>query len=119
MPRRKGDSWQYFAMILYPDNDDHVRILDYIKNNRVLFEEYAYILHDKDEVEEEEIDTLTDGLQGTRSLKKAHYHVLVRYYIQMSNISFLASWKGKLSKTIGIRDYKYMIMSLFKRSRAL
>ena len=107
MPRRKGDSFTYFAMILYPEDDRHKRILDYIKGNRVLFPEYLYILHDKDEVEEDERDTRTTGLEEheTPDYKKAHWHVLVKYYMQKSEGTFLSQFAGALSKVIGISDY--------------
>lgn len=107
MPRRKGDAFTYFAMILYPENETHKRVLDLIQNNRVQFPEYLYILHDKDEVEEDEIDTLTSGLeeQEVHDLKKAHWHVMFKYCMSRSEESILRLWNGTVSKVIGISDY--------------
>jgi hypothetical protein len=110
MPRKQGDSHNYFAMILYPEDATHMQILDYIKRSKQQFKEYAYILHDQDEIEQDEAEgTITDDIQN---YKKAHYHVLVKYYCPKSTDAFLKIWKGSLSKVIGIHDVtdylKYM-----------
>lgn len=116
MPRRKGDSFSYFIFLLYPDDKNHMRVKDYIIKNRVLFPEYGMILHDEDEVEEDEIDTITTGLTGARVLKKSHYHVIVKYYTQKSEETFLKLFKGDICKVIGIRDYKDKLLYLLHQN---
>ena len=51
-----------FALLLYPDDDSHMKALETIKKSY----DYACILHDKDTDENGE-------------LKKSHYHVLIRW----------------------------------------
>lgn len=51
------------GLILYPENDNHRLALDYIIHN---FENYIYILHDRDFNENGEI-------------KKSHYHVILHF----------------------------------------
>ena len=58
----KSQRFRAFMIILYPDDITHSEILDCVMCN---FEEYAYILHDRDFYENGE-------------LKKEHYHVLIR-----------------------------------------
>lgn len=49
----KTDKFKYFTIVLYPDDDNYLNILEHITSNY----KYKYILHDKDEV-------------------KPHYHVV-------------------------------------------
>ncbi len=58
-----------FALELYPEDNQHIAILEYIKNNF----EYAYILHDKDTYEE---DT-EEHKKGEK--KKPHYHIILAF----------------------------------------
>lgn len=67
-------------LILYPDDETHMRAFDYIKQNF----EHLYILHDKD------VDLKTG------ELKKAHYHVVIEFKS--------AKWRSALSKEIGITE---------------
>lgn len=60
-------------LLLYPDNDEHVKALETIKENY----EYAYILHEPEE------DT-----------KKPHWHVVLRF----KN----AQWNTSIAKNLGI-----------------
>lgn len=53
-----------FFILLYPDNEEHVKALEQIKT---LYDMYAYILHDK--------DTYSD----TDDIKKEHWHVVVKF----------------------------------------
>lgn len=69
-----------FELMIYPDNQNHVDALSYIKKN---FDEYCYILHDKDK--------LDDG-----TLKKAHWHIVLRF----KN----AIWNTALAKQLGIEE---------------
>ena len=61
------------GIVLWPEDKTHLLALDYIKHN---FENYIYILHDKDFDE--------NGV-----IKKEHYHVILRFPNQR-NISTLA-----------------------------
>lgn len=58
-----------FACVLYPEDEEQMKILEYIKINF----EYAYILHNED-VWEEDTEEHKVG-----ELKKEHYHVLVYF----------------------------------------
>lgn len=60
------------GIILWCDNPQHLLALDYIKHN---FENYIYILHDRD-------------IKEDNTLKKEHYHVILRFNNQ-KNISTL------------------------------
>lgn len=59
-----------WALELYPDNENHMKVLEYLKKA----DEYqiAYILHDKD-VYEDDSEEHKEG-----DLKKPHYHVYCR-----------------------------------------
>lgn len=69
-----NDNWVFknfrsfdFILQLYPDNDDHQYVIDYI--NLFAFDDnlqYRYILHDKD-------------IKDDGELVKPHYHVYLRY----------------------------------------
>lgn len=56
------------GLILWCDNPNHLLALDYIKHN---FENYIYILHDRD-------------IKEDNTLKKEHYHVILRFNNQKS-----------------------------------
>lgn len=62
-----------YHLILYPDNEEHVKMLDLIETNY----NYAYILHDK------------DFIADTGELKKAHWHVIL-YFEHAKLLSALA-----------------------------
>lgn len=53
-----------FFVLLYPDNPEHVKVLENIKK---LCDNFAYILHDK------------DCYVDTDDIKKAHIHVVIKY----------------------------------------
>lgn len=67
------------ALLLYPEDDTHVKALEFIKRNY----DYAYILHDRDPDD--------DGV-----IKKEHWHVVLRFK--------QAVWNTAISKEIGITD---------------
>ena len=52
-----------YHLILYPDDTEHVKILDLIENNY----NYAYILHDKDTIGQ------------TDEVKKPHWHIILYF----------------------------------------
>lgn len=84
------------GIILWPEDETHLLALDYIKHN---FENYIYILHDR--------DTDENGKP-----KKEHYHVILRFNNQR-NISTIAKKLG-----IGENNF-YEIKSLTGQLRYL
>lgn len=74
---------QYFTMMLYPDCEEHCRILEYIKAHEHITK-YVYILHDKDvwheddEEDEKEDDVELNPRGEIGSPKKPHWHVLIK-----------------------------------------
>ena len=62
-----------FACELYPEDDEHIKVLEYI----ITYFEYAYILHDKDVWEEEKVDNDGVTIHKVGDLKKPHYHVVL------------------------------------------
>lgn len=64
---KKRNHTKNIALLLYRDNADHAVALAKVKKKW----DYTYILHDKDEYED---DT---ELHDVEQLKKAHYHVLI------------------------------------------
>lgn len=63
-----------FVCELYPEDKDHMKVLEYIKKNF----QYAIILHDKDTYGKDIIDEDTKEIKHiTEEIKKAHYHVLI------------------------------------------
>lgn len=78
---------QYFTLMLYPDCEEHCRILEYIKAHEHITK-YVYILHDKDVwLEDDEDDENEDDVElnprgEIGSLKKPHWHVLIKTKIR-------------------------------------
>lgn len=67
----RSENW---TIELYPDNEKHMKILEYIKLNF----EYAYILHNCDVYVDNIIDKNTGEIKHKKGeLKKAHYHVII------------------------------------------
>lgn len=63
-----------YALELYPEDDEHCKILDYIMS----YFEYAYILHDKDKWENDVIDEKTNVvIYKAGDNKKSHWHVMI------------------------------------------
>lgn len=65
------------GIVLWPQDEKHLLALDYIKHN---FENYIYILHDRD-------------IDENGKPKKEHYHVILRFNNQR-NISTIAKKLG-------------------------
>lgn len=80
-----------FACELYPEDDTHMEILEYIKS----YFEYAYILHDKDVWDEEKVDDDGITIHKVGDLKKPHYHVIINFKNPRS--------LDKLKKELGIK----------------
>lgn len=64
-----------FACELYPEDSEHLKILEYIKK----YYEYAYILHDKDKWDEEKVDDDGVTIHKVGDIKKPHYHVIINF----------------------------------------
>lgn len=86
-----------FMLILYPDDDSHIKCLDSIINSEY---KYAYILHDKDINE--------DG-----TLKKPHYHVVL-YFDNARTISSVAKefFISENYIDVSYKSYKYALLYL-------
>lgn len=78
-----------FRFLLYPADSTHVKALEEIK----LSYEYAYILHDKDVYEEDDLE------RGKKKgdLKDPHWHVVIRFSSGSSK-----RWSTALAKELGI-----------------
>lgn len=70
-----------FCLLLYPDDETHVKAMEKLKK----VYDYAYILHDKDIVEE------------TGELKKPHWHVVI-------DIGENARWHTAIASELGINE---------------
>lgn len=73
------ERFRNFHVLLYPDNESHMKALELIK----LSYRFILILHDKDVKED-----------GSGELKKAHYHVLLKFP--------QARWNTALAEELGI-----------------
>lgn len=67
--------YRSFACELYPEDDIHMKILDYI----ISYFDYAYILHDKDIWDHEVVDNDNITIHKVGDLKKPHYHVIISF----------------------------------------
>ena len=92
-----------FLLLLYPDEDvTHAKALEYIKANY----DYAAICQDKDTYLED--TTINDVLHKSGELKKAHYHVVVRF----KN----ARWLTAIAKDLDISENYIRVSHNFVRS---
>ena len=92
-----------FLLLLYPDEDvSHAKALEFVKANY----DYAAICQDKDVYLE---DTTTNGVEHKEGdLKKAHYHVVVRF----KN----ARWLSGVANELGITENYIRVSHNFVRS---
>ncbi len=92
-----------FLLLLYPDEDvTHAKALEYIKANY----DYASICQDKDTYLED--TTINDVFHKEGELKKAHYHVVVRF----KN----ARWLTAIAKELDIAENYIRVSHNFVRS---
>lgn len=96
-----------FACELYPEDNDHMQTLEYIKKHF----EYAYILHDKDRHEEDVIEEDTGEIKYKKGeLKKEHYHVLLYLKNARTDKSMLEELNLKHIETSNFYAYtRYLI----------
>lgn len=89
----------WFAMILYPECQEHMKILEYIKSSTYKYE-YGYILHDKD-------------IDENGELKKPHIHLMYKYPKRVSAKNQYESFCGLINHVEPIHDcvsyYDYML----------
>lgn len=92
-----------FNLMLYPEEDkSHLKALEYIRANY----DYAAICHDKDTFEED--ITINDVLHKKGEIKKAHYHVVVKF----KN----AKWSTALANELEIAENYIEVAHDLKRS---
>lgn len=92
-----------FNLMLYPGEDkSHLKALEYIRANY----DYAAICHDKDTFEED--ITINDVLHKKGEIKKAHYHVVVKF----KN----AKWSTALASELEIAENYIEVAHDLKRS---
>lgn len=99
MTNRHAPTYRWFGMILYPDNPDHMMILDYIKTSPLIFPSYLYIRHlPEDWLEQmdpnlkvDEVDLAAEDLL-TRGENKVHYHVAVKSCRALSEDAMLGKF---------------------------
>lgn len=89
-PQKRQYNW--FAFILYPEDERHACILEYIKQNTMLYDKWVAVLHDRDLPEDDVQVILAEGLTTGKEFKKPHYHVLVRTQQKMTANGFLKRW---------------------------
>lgn len=102
-----------WGLILWLDNQDNVKALEYIKRH---YDNFIYVLHDQDTYDE---DIIEDGIiiHKKGDLKKAHYHVLLYFpnqkkvstlinqlNIQLNNIYPISSFTGQLRYLVHYDD---------------
>lgn len=92
-----------FNLMLYPGEDkSHLKALEYIRANY----DYAAICHDKDTFEED--TTINDVVHKKGEIKKAHYHVVVKF----KN----AKWSTALASELEIAENYIEVAHDLKRS---
>lgn len=94
---------QWFGMILYPDDPDHVWMLNYLEDKAYVFQ-YAYILHDRDVWE----DDGHDHKKG--DLKKPHYHVIYKLKTRSTASAQTKFWLGVHNEAVSNPESYLMYM---------
>lgn len=104
----KPKRYNYFAFVLYPDCEEHKKIFEYVKGFLSDIMDVAWILHDRDEYEEDS----EEHKAGEK--KKPHYHVVYR-----PNTSTVAGqlkfWGGLLDKVVGVENIQGHIIYLLHK----
>ena len=96
---KNAPTYRWFGMILYPDNSDHMKVLDYIKSSPLLFPSYLHIRHlpedwlenmDPD-LKVDEVDLAAEDLL-TRGENKAHCHVALKAARALSEAAMMSKF---------------------------
>lgn len=96
---KNAPTYRWFGMILYPDNADHMKVLDYIKSSPLLFPSYLFIRHLPEDwlenmdpnLKVDEVDLAAEDLL-TRGENKAHYHVAVKAARALSEAAMMSKF---------------------------
>lgn len=107
----KPKRYNYFAFDLYPDCEDHQKIFEYVKGFLSDIMDVAWILHDRDEYEEDS----EEHKAGEK--KKPHIHVV--YHPNMSTVAGqIKFWGGKLNHIEGVSNIQGMMIYLLHKDFA-
>lgn len=68
---------KYYTFLLYPDNKNHMWLLEYLKNNR--FQGFIAIKHSADKKQDDFLDAELGDYAG-KSTCKPHYHCMIAYH---------------------------------------
>lgn len=113
-PREKSgrpSRFDYFGFDLYPDCDEHMQILEYIRKTLSQIMDCAWILHDKDRWDKDVADGDGNIIHYKGDPKKAHYHVV--YHPSRSTIAGqIKFWGGILDHIEGINNIQGQMLYL-------
>lgn len=103
---KNAETYRWFGMILYPDNEDHMRVLKYVTDNRDLFPSYVYVKHlpeDFLDLFDEDLTTEQKDIAAeqllSRPVKKVHIHVAFKVPRAISEdaaVNLFVVHKGKI-----------------------
>lgn len=107
---------KFHAMILYPDNDQHMSIMRYLNN--VGHYKWIAMFHEGEiAIPEDELPVETTDVIGK---EKDHYHVMIATNEPITNTSFLKMWGGVVTYTITVNSPSeyllYMMHATYKAS---
>lgn len=110
----KPKRYNYFGFILYPDCLEHQKIFEYVRGYLSDIMDVAYILHDRDQWDEDKFDNNGVLLHKKGDEKKPHYHVIYR-----PNTSTVAGqlkfWGGLLDKVVGVENIQGQMIYLLHK----
>lgn len=104
--KKKGnDKSQYYALMLYPDEDEkHQLLFNYILTEKNIFPRVMYITHDRD-IYLEDVTDAFGVVHNKGDLKKAHTHVLFKFHKRIRLNGLLKHFAGQISFVEPIEDY--------------
>ena len=109
-PRR----FDYFAFILYPDCEEHKKILEYVKGFLSDIMDVAYILHNRDKWDEDAYDDDGNIIHKKGDSKKPHYHVV--YHPRRSTVAGqIKFWGGLISHIEGVSNIQGQMIYLLHK----
>ena len=122
---KHSEVYRWFGMMLYPDNDNHMKVLKYVTENRDLFPSYVYIRHlpedyledMPDDLSVDQVDIAAEDLLP-RSVNKVHYHVCFKTPRAISEASavnlFVVKQDGKRVPLVSLVPHLYYPEGYFK-----
>lgn len=112
----KPSKYGWFAVVLYPDNPEHMDVLRYLEEFPLSYPKCVYILHDKDVWTAE--DEQEDAAHVAGTAKKPHIHVMFKVPKQGTVNGVIRSFAGVIDYVEGITSpdayIEYMTHSDFK-----